>query len=105
MSRSLPDLFELTERFADQIDRFAVVTVHTKDIASFEELDPHLGKLLEKRWKRKSFPFPILLDPSGETIARYGVLGYPTSVLIGPDGTVLAAKGGQAALIERLERK
>ena len=104
MSGSLPNLFEFTDRFEERSERFAVVTVHAPDVESFEELDPHLERLLEKRWDRSAFPFPILLDASGETVKRYGVSGYPTSLLIGPEGTVLAAKDGQRKLEELLSR-
>jgi len=98
---SLPALFEATEELADHSDRFAVVTFHAPDIAEFDELDAPLAKLETRRWKRE-FPFPIVLDPSGETAKRYGVTGYPSSALIGPDGSILAIGDARERLVEIL---
>lgn len=38
--------------------------------------------------------FSIAFDAKGESAKRFGVKGMPTSVLIGPDGTVLAVHQG-----------
>ena len=97
----MPRLFDASEDLADKKGRLAVVTVHAPDVAAFEELDAPLSKLEETRWGR-SFPFPILLDPSGETARRYGVNSYPRTVLIGMDGSILAATGGTERLLELL---
>ena len=97
----MPALFDSAEELAEHSDRFSIVTVHAPDIAGFEELAAPLAKLETGRWGRK-FPFPILLDPSGETAKRYGVTGYPESALIGPDGTVLAIGGARERLVELL---
>jgi hypothetical protein len=43
--------------------------------------------------EKEGLTFPILVDhPDGRTVARYeahGVSGYPSYILIGPDGNVL----------------
>ena len=44
--------------------------------------------------KENSYTFTGALDQSGIVAARYGVQGIPTSVLIGPDGTVLKLNVG-----------
>jgi len=38
--------------------------------------------------------FPLVLDPDGEIGARYGVIGMPTSFLIGRDGRAVALAVG-----------
>ena len=53
--------------------------------------------MIEKRWKGKSLPFPILLDASGATVKSYGIQAFPTLVLIDPEGRVV--KGGSEALL------
>jgi thiol-disulfide isomerase/thioredoxin len=35
-------------------------------------------------------PFTVAFDPAGKTAEAYGVRGMPTTVLVGPDGTILA---------------
>ena len=37
---------------------------------------------------------PILLDPDGRLQHQFGVIGYPTTVFVGPDGTVSAVHAG-----------
>jgi thiol-disulfide isomerase/thioredoxin len=34
------------------------------------------------------FSFPVLLDPNADTLYRLGIDSYPTSILVGRDGTV-----------------
>jgi thiol-disulfide isomerase/thioredoxin len=38
--------------------------------------------------------FPIAFDPAGTTPRAYGIKGMPSSVLVGPDGTVLHTHAG-----------
>lgn len=38
--------------------------------------------------------FPIAFDPAGATPRAYGIKGMPSSVLVGPDGTVLYTHAG-----------
>jgi peroxiredoxin len=41
-----------------------------------------------------SLTFPLLLDPSGKSAALYGVIGLPTTFLIGRDGRAVALAVG-----------
>jgi len=50
--------------------------------------------------------FMVAFDAKGETPARYGIKGMPTSVLIGADGKVIAMHAGfKAEEREALERQ
>jgi peroxiredoxin len=40
--------------------------------------------------ERLNLTFPLLLDPSGKSTASYGVIGLPTTFLIGRDGRAVA---------------
>src|SRR5262249_49335966 len=68
-------------------------------------------------WAReKKVTFPILLDPDGEVIRKYGVIATPTVILIDRDGRLLgrvvgprgwagpAAKALLAGLLEAAAR-
>lgn len=79
-------------------ERFEVLAFHDKSAKTFEELDEKLKPVIEKRWNGKSLPFPILLDVSGATVKKYGIQGFPTLVLIDPEGRVV--KGGSEAMLE-----
>ena len=98
MGGSLPRLMEFYEQHKADRDRFAVLTFHDATVKSFEELDKKLKLVIEKQWKGRSLPFPILLDASGATVKRYGIQGFPTILLIDPEGHVV--KGGSETMLE-----
>ena len=52
----------------------------------------------------KELTFPVALDASGETAARYGISGMPTSFFVAPDGTLLGYWPG-AITQEMLEQE
>jgi hypothetical protein len=39
-------------------------------------------------------PYPVLLDTDGSFLSDYGISAFPTSLLIGADGTIIARKTG-----------
>lgn len=59
-------------------------------------VDPNRANYPPSRWvQRRSWPWPVMADsPMNEAAAAYGVTGYPTSVLVGSDGTVLSRVSG-----------
>ena len=75
-----------------QRDQFVVLAFHDQTAKSFAELDEKLKPVIEKQWKGKSLPFPILLDATATTVRAYGIQGYPTVLLIDPEGRIV--KGG-----------
>ena len=87
---------ELYEKHASLRDRFEIFAFHDPSVKSFEELDPRLEELAADRWGGASLPFPILLDPTGETIDALGITSFPTLLLVGPDGKVV--RGANQAL-------
>lgn len=63
---------------------------------SFKELDREMASLERELWKGK-LPFPILIDKQGQTVKRYGIIAFPTAVLIDPQGRIV--KGGHGDTI------
>ncbi len=98
MGGSLPKLMEFYEKHKADRDRFEVLTFHDASAKTFEELDEKLKPVIEKKGKGEGLPFPILLDKSGATVKKYGIQGFPTLVLIDPEGLVV--KGGSEAMLE-----
>lgn len=90
-------------------DRFAILTFHhsnnpkDRDLAAVQ---PQIDKLLAQRWKRKMFPFPILMDATNATVGAWGITGFPTAVLIDPDGKIVAQDhhGMEKKLAEELRK-
>ena len=79
-------------------DRFEVLAFHDPSAKTFAELDEKLKPVIEKHWRGKSLPFPILLDAGGATVKRYGIQGYPTTILIDPEGRIV--KGGSELMLK-----
>ena len=50
-------------------------------------------------WKEKKYGFPTLND-ADELAREYGVKAFPSSILIGPDGKVIAATVGSCYELE-----
>jgi thiol-disulfide isomerase/thioredoxin len=107
----LPAMFDAHHKYHDQ--GLTIIGVHT-DLGSDEEepvdtverLDARLTSTREKLWKGRDRPFRVALvrgnrTPYGEGIdyearsaaaAAYGIVGYPTCILIDRRGTVVASK-------------
>lgn len=92
---------EFYTRHQDARDRFEVLAFHDPSAKTFAELDEKLKPVIEKYWKGKSLPFPILLDASGTTVRSYGIQAYPTILLIDPEGRIVKG-GSEAMLAEKL---
>jgi hypothetical protein len=73
-------------------------------VKSFDELDPRLEELTAERWGGEPLPFPILLDATGETIETFGVINFPTMLLVDPEGKVVRGANERlfAAKLEEL---
>lgn len=102
MGRGLPALVRLQERFKEKQDRFAILAFHDDSVANLAELDLKLAPIQEGTWKGQALPFPILLDASGETIETWGIHGFPTTVLIDPEGKIVG-EVGEEQLAETFE--
>lgn len=82
-------------------DRFEVLAFHDQTAKSFAELDDKLKPVIGKQWQGRSLPFPILLDATAKTVRAYGIQGYPTLLLIDPEGRIVKG-GNEAMLAEKL---
>lgn len=75
---SLPEFQRLADRYAGRADvKFLALAYDTWD---------NIAPLV----RANGYTFPIALDPSGVTPARYGVHTYPTEYVVGGDGVVKA---------------
>jgi RNA polymerase sigma factor (sigma-70 family) len=114
--QAMPILFELHEKFKDR--GLTIVTIHLDidgEVDSAAKLDEKVAGFRKGLWGGKDLPFPVALtsgkridtgagDPvrSGP-VEQYGVLSYPTTVLIDREGKVLGrfhSRGAKAAAEE-----
>ncbi len=84
----LPDLAYLEQRFAD--DPFAVVGIHS---AKFEN-ERDAGNI-RQAVLRYGIEHPVVSDPGFDIWRRYGAGAWPTLMVVGPDGYILAAMSGE----------
>jgi hypothetical protein len=96
----LPELIAFYEDHAQHREQFEVLAIHDDQVKSFSELDKKLVSIKKQYWQGKALPFPILLDGNAATHKLYGVDGWPTGVLIDPEGKVVDEAG-----VEALEAK
>lgn len=109
----MPRLFEAYERYGR--DELEIIGVHVgskeDSVESAEQLDKLLTEIRTEHWAGRDVPFPVALCRSQQTqhfgttgmarsavAADYGVVGYPTTILIGPDGKIIGASEVGAAL-------
>ena len=93
----------IQDAYAAHRDKFQILAIHDTQAKTFEELDQKTATTKAHYWGGRDLPFPILLDATGETLKRYGINGFPTMVLIDPEGKVVGQGRGQQ-LIERLPK-
>lgn len=98
---SMPVLIELHEKYADK--GLAIVGVHMDidgEVDTAAKLDAKLVAVKKDLWKGKDTPFPSALVSGtrvgtgedaapGGSVKLYGVKGWPTTILIDPEGKVV----------------
>ncbi len=86
---SLPELIGLYEDHAGDRDKFAIIAIHERNAKTFAEVDNRLRRIKEHYWQDKDLPFPVLLDVTGKTAELYSISGYPTGLLVDPEGKLV----------------
>lgn len=100
----LPALFKFAREHQADADKFVILTFHHSKEKSLAECKAHFDRLNAKLWKIEKFPFPIVMDATGETVRNFKVQGFPTTVLIDPSGALIETEvgAGRAACEKRL---
>lgn len=92
---------EFYNQHPDLRDKFEILALHeSRTVQTLAQLDEKNAANERDIWKAK-LPFPVLIDKDGRTVKRYGITGYPTLVLIDPDGNQMKA-GSLDLLKEKL---
>jgi thiol-disulfide isomerase/thioredoxin len=115
--QSMPVLFDLHDKFKDQ--GVVIVGVHVDidgEVDSIKALDEKLAMYKKDIWKGRDIPFPIALTVGklrgdeenysrGSLAAKYGIRGYPSTILIDREGKVVGKFNAHdtKAAIEQLE--
>ena len=96
---SMPVLIELHEKFAEK--GLAIVGIHVDgdgEVDTAKKLDDKIAGFKKEVWKGKDLPFPVALtsgrlDESSGTrgglAEKYGIRGYPSTILIDREGKVV----------------
>jgi len=85
---SLPELVEFYED--NHSDKFEIIAFHENSVRGFVDLDKKVSAVRSQYWKGRRLPFPILLDDTGDTLRRFQIGAFPTTILIDPDGRLIA---------------
>jgi thiol-disulfide isomerase/thioredoxin len=113
--QAMPELMKLHDEFGDK--GLTIVAVHDDSVASIEEMDNNIEQHKKEHWAGRDLPFLIALDGGGElpisgterrsrgaTHAVYGIQGWPTTVLIDPQGNVVRGQPLRPLLERELNR-
>lgn len=97
---AMPALMDLHDKFKD--DGLFILAEHDDSVASREDYEQKLEPISRGKWSGRDLPFTVAIagggptraapSPStvrGATPADCGIQGWPTTLLIGPDGRVL----------------
>ncbi|GAC1377350.1 MAG: redoxin domain-containing protein [Acidimicrobiales bacterium] len=87
--RVVPELRELEERFRAEL---VVIGIHSPKFPREHEHDA-----VERAVERLGVRHPVLDDPDLATWQQYGVKGWPTLVLIDPEGYVVGGISGEGS--------
>ncbi len=109
----MPSLMDLHDELAEK--GLVIIGIHDDSLETAEELESKLAEFTENRWAGRAIPFRIALDGGGRTpiegtersvngatTAAYGITGWPTTVLIDPDGKVVGKYDGHRQELERM---
>jgi thiol-disulfide isomerase/thioredoxin len=89
VGRGLPHWMDFAEAHAADRDRFVILAFHDPQATDFAMLDEKLEPIVRRPWRGRMLPFPILLDTTGQTVKDYGIVHWPTVVLLDPEGRVV----------------
>ena len=98
ITKNLPELARFYEEHGNQRKHFEIVAFcchpETDDV---DELYDRLRAAVERVWKGKRLPFPLLLDSERKTQQSYGISMFPTTVLVDPQGRLV--EGGSLEML------
>jgi thiol-disulfide isomerase/thioredoxin len=106
VNEGLPKLSRFYRKNQERVAHFEILAVHENGVAgniTANQLRQRLLRLAKQNWSGEALPFPILLDRSGETIKRWGVVAFPTVALINPKGDLV--EGDLDTLRQVLDQK
>lgn len=91
----MPRLFKFADEFKAQSDKFVILTFHQgRNERTLDQCKDQFERLKKDLWKIDKFPFPIVMDETGETLAKLKVRAFPTCVLINPEGKLVSQNIG-----------
>jgi thiol-disulfide isomerase/thioredoxin len=92
----MPHLMDIHDQFRDQPVTW--VSVHSPNLKSFEEFDTAVAKIGKESWNNRELPFITTIDHpldgekvTGRTSQNFGIVGWPTLIVIDPQGDVVGA--------------
>lgn len=115
---AMPELMKIHDQYQGR--PVVVLALHDQSVQTREAYEIKLENVRRNIWKGRDLPFRVAVDaPSpdvpkddpgiaqGTTCSRYGIRGFPTTLVIGPDGVVAGSAspmtpGGLEALIDKV---
>jgi len=86
--KEMPALSQFYEQHAVDRANFEIVAIHN-GASSLKEMDERLAKTVREYWNGHPLPFPVIIDATDITFTNFAIQGYPSQVLIDPDGNIV----------------
>ncbi len=117
--QTMPNLLQLRDAFPST--DVAIISVHDSSLASLAQVQEKIADARKKLWSGRDLPFPVALAGgpqthledgivNGQVFADYGIVQWPTTLLIDRQGTVVSLlnswnPAGDKSKIRELLRK
>jgi len=104
LGEGLPRLMKFYEDHQAQRDQFEIVSIcidYDGELKTLADVDHAVEPIVKNVWRGKTLPFPVLLDPTFQTWEAFGLNGLGDTILIDPDGNMVA--GDETTLAEKLK--
>ena len=92
---------EFYEKHKNQRQQYEVLAIHLRgSVETLAALDEKMKPLIAGVWKGGTPLFPLLVGNS-KTEEDFGIVSYPTQLLVSPEGVLVKVKGDVLELLEQ----
>ena len=103
LREELPKLMKFYDDHQSQRGQFEIISIcidFDGERKTLAEVDRALEPIVKNVWGGKTLQFPVLLDPTSDTLETFGISGLSTTILIDPNGNMV--EGDEKLLAEKL---
>ena len=89
----IPEAIAFQKMYGEHADKFVILALHGSGAKTLAEMDSKLPAIRERYWNGEELPFPVIVDAGETTAKRFGIQGWPTTLIFDPDGKLVGERG------------